>query len=610
MSDIIKLLPDSVANQIAAGEVIQRPASVVKELTENAIDAGATSVSIIIKDAGRTLIQIIDNGSGMSDTDARMAFERHATSKITSAIDLFAIRTMGFRGEALASIAAIADVTLRTKKEADELGTEINIKASEVISQEPVGCPTGTNFAVKNLFFNVPARRKFLKTDSHELRLCITELQRVALPFSNIEFKLQNNNTEIYHLQPGNLKQRITQLFGKNINQNLIDIKTKTTIVNLYGFIGKPQSAKKTYGEQYFFVNNRFMKHQYFHKAIMNAYEKILPPDTIPSYFLFLDVNPENIDVNIHPTKTEIKFEDEQSIWQIIHASVKEALGKFNIVPSIDFNTEMAIEIPIYKKGSDFKIPEVRINPAFNPFDEEARPTTKTRVPDYFKSDNIKQWESLYQNFEKGAVDNQSLPTNNLFGNDDDTNQSLPGLLQIKNKYILVPVKSGLMVVDQKRAHERILFEKYQQTVTSKHGVVQETLFPVVIELPADDYHLLISIFDDIINTGFDIEEQGNYSVIVKGCPADIENPNPKELIEKILEDIKNNNNSNGVNNNERVAMALAKASAISYGKVLSNGEMRDLIDRLFSCGNHNYSPDGKPIATIVELNEIEKRLL
>jgi DNA mismatch repair protein MutL len=607
MPDIIHLLPDSVANQIAAGEVIQRPASVVKELMENAIDAGSTSISVLLKDAGRTLIQVSDNGFGMSETDARMAFERHATSKITSADDLFAICTMGFRGEALASIAAVAELMLKTKRSTDELGTELSIRATEVLSQEPINCQAGSNFSVKNLFFNVPARRKFLKSDNYELRLVIAEFQKVAMANFQIEFTFQHNNTQIYHLVPGNLRQRIVQLFGKNVNQNLFDIKTDTTIVKLSGFVGKPESAKKTYGEQFFFVNNRFMKHPFFHKAIMNAYEKILLPNTIPSYFIFFEINPQNIDVNIHPTKTEIKFEDEQAIWQILHASVKEALGKFNVLPSLDFNTEAAIDIPVFNRKADIKIPEVKINPDYNPFEDEKKSPRTHKADDYFNRNNLRNWETLFTSFENEPNRDSSAESDQrLF--DDETMAMQPALIQCKNKYILTPVKSGLMFIDQKRAHERILYEKFLDVHTARQGVAQQNLFPQVIELSADNYQVISEVLDDINRSGFDIRDFGNSTIVVNGCPADLHNPDPKELVETIIEEIKSQPFDSQSKTKERIAVALAKALAIPYGKTLSKEEMRDIIDRLFSCSNPNYSPDGKPVLIILDMNEIEKR--
>lgn len=608
MPDIIQLLPDSVANQIAAGEVIQRPASVVKELVENAIDAGSTSISVIIKDAGRTLIQVIDNGSGMSETDARMSFERHATSKIRSADDLFALRTMGFRGEALASIAAIAEVTLITRKETDEIGCQITLKATEVIECVPVACARGANFAVKNLFFNVPARRKFLKTDAHEFRMIVTEMHRITLANPAVEFKLIHNNLEVLYLTSGNHRQRINQLFGKNINQHLIDLKTNTTLVNVSGYICKPETAKKSQSEQFFFVNNRYMRHPYFHKAVMNAYERIILPDSYPSYFIFFELNPENIDVNIHPTKTEIKFEDEQAVWQILNASVKEALGKFSLSPTIDFDTEAAIEIPVLSKDTQIRIPQVNINPHFNPFDEDKLPGYSNKKPmDYFKQSNQEHWQSLFQGFENEPKEPLQQEEQRLFSVSSQESV-VPGLMQLKGRYILSSVKSGLMLVDQKRAHERVLFEKYLQILKGSDSVSQTTLFPEVIELNMADYGLLMEYLDEINSVGFDIRSFGTNSVIVNGCPAEISDAKPRELVERLLDALHNTPVEIGEQFKEQMAIVLSKSAAINYGKNLSTDEMRDLIDRLFQCGNPNYSPDGKAVVSIINSDEIEKR--
>ena len=477
MADIIQLLPDSVANQIAAGEVIQRPASVIKELVENAIDAEATEVIIVVKDAGRTLIQIIDNGKGMSETDARMAFERHATSKIRKADDLFAIRSMGFRGEALASVAAIAEVSLQTKRENDELGSEITVRATEVVDQTSVACNRGANFSVKNLFFNVPARRKFLKSDAYEFRLIVTELNKIALANPQVDFCLQHNTVEVFRYGTANRRQRIGQIFGKSAIQQLVDIKTDTSIVQVTGFIGKPEMARKTMGEQFFFVNNRFMKHPYFHKAITNAYERILGSDLVPSYFIFLEVDPSGIDVNIHPTKTEIKFEEEQAIWQILNASTKEALGKFNVAPSIDFDNEMSMEMPVVNKFTQVKMPEINLKPGFNPFDDE-KPKDYSKgsmMDDYFKRNNDKHWETLYAGFENPRPND--TVQGGLFNREADEAPSAPSLMQLKNKYILSSAKSGLMIIDQKRAHERILFEQYMAHAETGAAVSQKKLF-------------------------------------------------------------------------------------------------------------------------------------
>ena len=612
MADIIHLLPDAVANQIAAGEVIQRPASVVKELVENAVDAGSTSITVNLKDAGKTLIQVVDNGCGMSETDARMSFERHATSKIMNADDLFAIRTKGFRGEALASVAAIAHVELRTKRSEDEVGTEISIIGSKVTRQEPVSCQAGANFLVKNLFFNVPARRKFLKSHNTELRHVIIEFQRIVLAHPEIEFSLIHNESEIYNLPVTNIRQRIVHIFGKHINQNLTTINTETSLVVLKGFIGKPEFAKKTMGEQFFFVNNRFMKHPYFHKAVINAYDQILPPETIPSYFIYMEADPKTIDVNIHPTKTEIKFEDERAIFQIIQAAVKEALGRFNITPSIDFNNEGVVDIPVLKRDTEIQKPEIPINPDFNPFDEEDHykksPTFRHRQ----HSHDTTNWEKLYEGF----TDSNDHPDSfNIIQPEKQTGSGSSivnggsAFIQLKNKYILTQVKSGLMVINQKRAHERILFERYINSFAKNISVAQQSLYPETINLDPADYTLLLEITDDLHAVGFDIGNLGNNTIVINGCPSDIENPDPKALIEKLLEEYKNTFGDIKTSAKERLARSMAAATSINYGKNLKPEEMNALVDELFACENPNYSPTGKMIIAIINMEELDTKL-
>src|SRR5512133_659659 len=471
MPDVIKLLPDSVANQIAAGEVIQRPASVVKELVENSVDAGGKNIRVIIKDSGKTLIQVIDNGSGMTETDARLAFERHATSKITSAQDLFAIKTKGFRGEALASIAAVAMVELKTRMENNETGILVVISGSKVEKQEPCSCTPGSSFSVKNLFFNIPARRKFLKSDNTEIRHIINEFQKIVLAHPDIRFSLHHNDAEIYNLTGTNLRQRIIGVFGKQINQDLITLETETSLINIKGFIGKPENARRTYGEQFFFVNNRFMKHPYFHKAVVEAYQNILPVEAIPSYFIFMEADPASIDINIHPTKTEIKFEDERSIWQILMASVREALGRFNIVPSLDFENEALIDIPVMR-SSDLipEQPKIQINTQFNPFDKEDRDQDRSGYIERFEKENTANWEKLYKTLEKENENPEKF---------EKIRESQRKFFQVKNKYIVCPVKSGLMMIDQKRAHERVLYERFLDTLRNKQAVSQAEMFPV-----------------------------------------------------------------------------------------------------------------------------------
>ncbi len=609
MSDIINLLPDSVANQIAAGEVVQRPASVVKELIENSVDASCTSINIVIKDAGRTLIQVIDNGKGMSETDARMAFERHATSKIHNANDLFALSSYGFRGEALASIAAVAEVSLRTKRAIDETGTEIVISDSRVHSQTICTCPSGCNFEVKNLFFNVPARRKFLKSNTTEFRYILSEFQRVALAYPQIAFSLTHNSLEMYNLPATHIRQRIAHLFGKNFNQFLIDIKSETSVAQISGFIGKPECSKKSYGDQFMFVNNRFMKHSGFHRAITDAYSRLIASDDIPVYFIFFQIEPEKIDVNIHPTKTEIKFEDEQVVRQILHATVKEALGKFNIVPSIDFETDTSIDIPVLNRNSIFEAPQINLTPNYNPFDTNSNGGSSTyqrhQAPN--EQDNLNNWEKLYDGFEnkKIAFPSEDIDQNSkLFAN---TNQPPVSLMQLKNRFILSAVKSGLMLIDQKRAHERILFERYMAVLTNSSVESQQNMFPEAIELSPDAYGIIASSIDRVNQTGFSISNLGNNTIAVNAYPAHLHNPDIKSLIEKLAQALIDNKNQL-YEQIETIALSLAKASAIDYGRVLRNEEMTELVDQLFACQSHNHTADGKAIMSIIEMNEIEKR--
>jgi DNA mismatch repair protein MutL len=606
MTDIIHLLPDAVANQIAAGEVVQRPASVVKELIENAIDAGCTSLKVIARDGGKTSIQIVDNGCGMSETDARMSFERHATSKIREAGDLFAIRTLGFRGEALASVASVAQVVLRTRKPENNLGTEIVISGSRVESQEPVNCASGTSFTIKNLFYNVPARRKFLKTNNAELKHIIYEFQRVALANPDVEFTLEHNGEEMHSLPRTNLKQRIVHLFGKTTNQNLTTIDTDTSIVRITGFIGKPAYARRTPGEQFFFVNNRFMKHPYFHKAVMLAYEKILPPETIPSYFIYLEADPDTIDINIHPTKTEIKFENELAIFQILTAATREALGRFNLIPSIDFNAEGAMEFPVFRHDDPIPAPEISYNSNYNPFDEELKMPGNGGKKD---DNNLRYWEKLYtqegipikdRNKDTGSQMQQTLSAGG--NNHSDT------FIQLKNRYILTPVKSGLMLIDQRRAHERILFEQYIRSFAMNYPVAQRTLFPETVELDSADYLMLREIMEDLHEVGFDIRDFGSNTVVIEGYPADGHNENPKELLEVFLEKYKSTDGDIKTSVRERIARSLAVAGAISYGETLSQHAMQELVDGLFACESPGYSPSGKPIVVIMGIEEMEKR--
>jgi len=610
VSDIIQLLPDSVANQIAAGEVIQRPASVVKELVENALDAGATEITIHVKDAGRTLIQISDNGCGMSPTDARMAFERHATSKIKAANDLFCIRTMGFRGEALASIAAIADVELRTKKMEDEVGTLIHIIGSEVKTQEPTACNNGTSFMIKNLFYNVPARRKFLKGNTTEIKHIIWEVQRIAIPNPEIKISLFHNNSPLYELPKANFRKRIVDLFGKTINQSLVQVNEETSLVNIYGFIGQPKFARKTIGEQFFFVNGRFIRHPYFHKAVMQAYLQLLPPDTFPSYFLFLETDPANIDINVHPTKTEIKFENERDIWQIIHAAVRESLGKHNVVPSIDFDQSGNIDIPVPQKSFDnIPYPEIQINPDYNPFDTGRSVSMGNFGKTHQEKKNLDRWEDLYTGTQLKLKPEPEMNSENDVPLFSQILGQFSGkkTLQLKQKYILTPVKSGLMIIDQKRAHERILYEKFMEVLKSDSVASQQLLFPQTIELNPADSSILQNILPDLLSLGFDIRDFGKNTFIISGTPGVLDVSSPELIVEKLLEEYKNSPVDARSKAKEQIAISLSKASSLDYGTELKQEEIDHLIDNLFACATPNFSPDGKKVITIIPTLDIEK---
>ncbi|HEX2920844.1 MAG TPA: DNA mismatch repair endonuclease MutL [Bacteroidales bacterium] len=597
MPDIIKLLSDAVANQIAAGEVIQRPASVVKELVENAVDAMADDISVIIRDSGKTLIQVIDNGSGMSETDARLAFERHATSKISSAQDLFAIKTKGFRGEALASIAAVAMVELKTRMKDEDAGILISISGSKVEKQEPCSCHAGSSFAVKNLFFNIPARRKFLKSDNTEMRHIVNEFQKIVLAHPEIKFSLIHNDSEIYNLPKGNLRQRIIGVFGKQINQELITLETETTLISINGFIGKPENARRTYGEQFFFVNNRYMKHPYFHKAISEAYQNILPSESIPSYFIYMETDPASIDINIHPTKTEIKFEDERAIWQILMASVREGLGRFNIAPSIDFGNEALIDIPVVVPDHNMPEPVIKINPAFNPFDNEQAATSGKSFKERFEHGNSSGWQKLYTGIEnnKAASSFDSIETRRKF-------------FQIKSKYIVCQVKSGLMLIDQKRAHERILYEHFQECLHSGHLAAQAEMFPVSVSLNPSDFLVFREIERELVMLGFRFEHKSENEILITGRPAIDNTPEIKEIVEILIENYKNTQASPSLDAHEKLAVSMAGASAIPYGKILDNLEMEEMFDNLFACKSPNYSPKGKPVISIMTLDDIDKR--
>ncbi len=615
MSDIIRLLPDSVANQIAAGEVIQRPASVVKELVENAIDAGGDTIKVNVKDAGRTLIQVTDNGKGMSPADARMSFERHATSKIHEANDLFSIRTMGFRGEALASIASVAEVELRTRQQGEELGTFLHILGSVLQKQQTDHCPEGSNFSVKNLFFNVPARRKFLKSNSYELKNIITEIQRIALANPELAISFFHNQAPVYELPSENVRKRIVSLFGKSINQSLTPVETETTLVKLTGFIGQPKFAKKSFGEQFFFVNSRFMKHPFFHRAVMQAYERILPQDAVPSYFLYLEVDPATIDINIHPTKTEIKFEDEQAIWHILNASVREAIGKYNLMPTIDFDQRGSIDIPLLPgRGSSFAPPEIEVNRHYNPFQSESYPGNRN---DFGReSSQTGHWEKLYQEMEEqkdgktgrqGDWETENGQVKHSLGSEQEYQST--NFMQLKNRYLLTPVKSGLMVIDQREAHARILYENFMQNFNSHLAASQRQLFPPVLELNAADAEILNALREELHQLGFDIRPAEDHHFYIDGTPGVLSHLDAKELVETVVASFQDRPVDLMEEIKAQLALVLAQSSSVNYGIPLMQEEMASLFNQLFSCQSPGFSPAGRKIISIIALTDIENLL-
>lgn len=614
MSDIIQLLPDSVANQIAAGEVIQRPASVVKELVENAVDAGAKTINVLIVDAGRTSIQVIDDGKGMSETDARLSFERHATSKIRKADDLFALTTMGFRGEALASIAAVAQIELKTRQEKDDIGTSLSISGSKFIGQEPCVCPVGSNFKVENLFFNVPARRKFLKSNTTELNNIISAFERIVLVYPNITFTLHSNGVEIFSLKACSLRQRVVEVFGKRLNQNLLPVEVETTLCRIYGFVGKPESAKKKGALQYFFVNDRYMKHPYFNKAVANAFERLVPFGEQVPYFLYFEVPAGNIDVNIHPTKTEIKFENEQAIWQILMAAVKEALGRFNDIPAIDFDTEGKPDIPVFNPSANVSAPTVNFNPSYNPFKE-----TKSSKS---SAASQTQWEELYKGLNEdfstdtenvlsapNQSDEQTIFTSNETGKASVAEERSPAHYQYKGCYIMTAVKSGLMIIDQHRAHVRILYEQYLKQLKEHTAHTQKMLFPEMVNLPTSNEAALQKVLSEMQTMGFELSNMGGGSYAVNGIPAGIEGLNISALVGDMVASTLEDGSSVNEEIDKALALSLARNAAIPYGQVLGNEEMENLVNELFACNNVNYTPTGKTILTILKQLDIEKML-
>lgn len=614
MPDLIKLLPDSVANQIAAGEVVQRPASVVKELLENSIDSGATDIKLIIKDAGKNLIQVIDNGCGMSERDARMCFERHATSKIQTANDLLVIRTLGFRGEALASIAAVAQVELKSKRTEDEIGTCVQIEASDIKTQFPSNCPDGTTVSVKNLFFNVPARRNFLKSNTLELKYLIEEFFHVALVHCNVGFTFINNEKLLFQLNPTNLKQRIVSLQGSAYNQRLVPVEQSSAIVNISGFVGRPEFARKSRGEQYFFTNNRFIKSPYLHHAIENAFQELIPKDSFPTYFIYLSVDPKMIDVNIHPSKTEINFQDIKNIFAILHSSVRQAIGKFNIVPSFDFETDKNFDLPPLSRDQPIRQPSITIDPTYNPF--EKRVKTQFEIPLSLKrKPSDPNWQRLFDplkdvTFTDHPVSGGSGDDQQILSVTDE--QSVSGtstpVIQAMNQFIITYIQNGIIIIDQQNAHERILYEQFLSLPDNQTRDSQKQLLPQTLSLSASESELLKEYIDEFNKYGFEIAEFGKGTFIISAIPAGCSNENITELFECMLESLQNHPNDPSSEKHIKFVQGIAKSYAIGRNQKLQPEEINSLVENLFACKVPTITPDGKPTYFLIRFDELRKK--
>jgi len=624
MSSIIQLLPDHVANQIAAGEVVQRPASVVKELLENAVDANATDIKLIIKDAGKSLVQVIDNGKGMNVTDARLCFERHATSKIRHAEDLFSLHTKGFRGEALASIAAIAHVEMKTKQDQEELGTQIVIEGSKFVSQEAAVLPKGTSFAVKNLFFNIPARRNFLKSDTVEYRHIIDEFQRVALAHPNIHFTFYHNGSEMYNLPISTLRQRVVNVFSGKTNEKLVPVQEDTEIVTIQGFVSKPEFAKKNRGEQFFFVNDRFIKSGYLHHAVMAAYDGILKDGAQPSYFLYLSVPPNSIDINIHPTKTEIKFDDESALYAILRASIKHSLGQFNVAPVLDFDRDANLDTPYHYKDLEGAMPTIQVDSTFNPFSDDkvnkhyagSGSSGSGSFSSYKKPAATASWESLYVGLKQEpefTTESTELSfeseevTGSLF-NEEEVEHAVQNVYQIHKKYIVSPIKSGMVIVDQQRAHQRVLYEQFLTNMTVHQASSQQLLFPLDLFFSSSEMELIAELKLSLINTGFVFEETNDDHVVISGIPVNVTESEVSMLLEQLLSDLQDGIPENSFSQNDTIAKSMAKSLAVKTGTSLTIKEQENLVNGLFACKDPNVSPFQKPTFITMRVEDLDKK--
>ena len=615
MSSIIQLLPDHVANQIAAGEVVQRPASVVKELLENAVDAKATDIKLILKDAGKSLIQVIDNGVGMSVTDSRLCFERHATSKIRQAEDLFSLHTKGFRGEALASIAAIAHVEMKTKQDQEELGIHIVVEGSKFVSQEPAVLPKGTSFAVKNLFFNIPARRNFLKSETVEQRHIVDEFQRVAMAHPTIHFTMYHNGSEMFNLPISNYRQRIVNIFSGKTNEKLVPVSEETEIVSLQGFVGKPEFAKKNRGEQFFFVNNRFIKSGYLHHAVMAAYEGLLKDGAQPSYFLYLDVPPHTIDINIHPTKTEIKFDDEHSLYAILRSSIKHSLGQFNVAPVLDFERDPNLDTPYDYQRKNAEYPTIQVDSNFNPF-AETKPSKSFSSSSNYKKSEIAQpsWESLYvglkqntQEIAEMTFENEEAVTSSLF-EENDIEQEIKRTYQIHKKYIVSPIKSGMVIINQKRAHERVLYEEFLTNMTVKQASSQRLLFPLELFFSSNEIELVRELQLSLENLGFIFDAFAESSIVISGLPITITESKASIVLDDLLTDLQNGIVTDSFSQNDTIAKSMCKSLAVRTGTYLTEKEQENLVHNLFACKEPNVSPFQKPTFITMSVEDLDKK--
>ena len=615
MTSIIQLLPDHVANQIAAGEVVQRPASVVKELLENAVDAKASDIKLIIKDAGKALVQVIDNGLGMDVTDARLCFERHATSKIRQAEDLFSLNTKGFRGEALASIAAIAHVEMKTKPDQEELGTQIVVEGSKFVSQDVAVLPKGTSFAVKNLFFNIPARRNFLKSDTVEYRHIIDEFQRVALAHPNIYFTFFHNGSEMFNLPPSTMRQRIVNVFSGKTNEKLVPVQEETEIVTIQGFVSKPEFAKKNRGEQFFFVNDRFIKSGYLHHAIMAAYDGLLRDGAQPSYFLYLTVPPNTIDINIHPTKTEIKFDDEHALYAILRASIKHSLGQFNVAPVLDFDRDSNLDTPYHYKDLEGATPTIQVDGSFNPFSDD-KVNKHYSGSGYKKPETTASWESLYVGlkqegeFISGSTDfsfESEEVTGSLF-NEEEVEQTVNNAYQIHKKYIVSPIKSGMVIVDQQRAHQRVLYEQFLTNMTVQQASSQQLLFPLDLFFSATEMELIQDLKLSLVNTGFVFEETSADHVVISGIPVNVTESEVSLVLEQLLSDLHDGIPDSSFSQNDTIAKSMAKSLAVKTGTTLTIKEQENLVNGLFACKDPNVSPFQKPTFITMRVEDLDKK--